>query len=234
MHVTTETANLMRALAAGGAELALCASNPLSTQDDTAAALVADYGISAFARNGVDRDDYYAHINAALDTAPPTSSTTAATWSTSLHTARTDVIDEVRAAVRRRRPGSSGCVRWPPPRRAGFPIVAVNDTDTKHMFDNRYGTGQSTLDAIFRATNTLLAGKTVVVAGYGYCGRGVASRAKGLGANVDRHRDRPDQGAGRGDGRVPGDADEPGGPRSATCSSRSPATGTCSAASTSK
>jgi adenosylhomocysteinase len=184
MHVTTETANLMRTLAAGGAELALCASNPLSTQDDTAAALVVDYGISTFARNAVDRDGYYAHINAALDLAPTFVFDDGCDLVNTLHTTRADVIGGVRGGceetttgvIRLRQMAKDGALR--------FPVVAVNDTDTKHMFDNRYGTGQSTLDAIFRATNTLLAGKTVVVAGYGYCGRGVASRSKGLGANV--------------------------------------------------
>ncbi len=184
MHVTTETANLMRALAAGGAQLALCASNPLSTQDDTAAALVAEYGIPTFARNGVDRDGYYAHINAALDGAPHYVFDDGCDLVNTLHTTRTEVLPGIRGGceetttgvIRLRQMTKDGALR--------FPMVAVNDTDTKHMFDNRYGTGQSTLDAIFRATNTLLAGKTVVVAGYGYCGRGVSSRAKGLGANV--------------------------------------------------
>jgi adenosylhomocysteinase len=184
LHVTTETANLMRALVAGGAEVVLCASNPLSTQDDTAAALVAEYGVSTFARNGVDRDGYYAHINAALDTAPHYVFDDGCDLVNTLHTVRADVLDGVLAGcegtttgvIRLRRMAADAALR--------FPVVAVNDTDTKHMFDNRYGTGQSTLDAVFRATNTLLAGKTVVVAGYGYCGHGVASRAKGLGANV--------------------------------------------------
>ncbi|CAO5242954.1 adenosylhomocysteinase [Frankia sp. AgKG'84/4] len=184
MHVTTESANLMRALAAGGAEVTLCASNPLSTQDDTAAALVVDYGVATFARNGVGRDDYYAHIDAALDAAPHYVFDDGCDLVNILHTERTDVLDGVRGGceetttgvIRLRQMAAAGALR--------FPMVAVNDTDTKHMFDNRYGTGQSTLDAIFRATNTLLAGSTVVVAGYGYCGRGVASRAKGLGAAV--------------------------------------------------
>ncbi len=184
MHVTTETANLMRALAAGGANLALCASNPLSTQDDTAAALVAEYGISTFARNAVDRDGYYAHINAALDVAPAFVFDDGCDLVNTLHTARTDVVAGVRGGCEET---TTGVIRLRQMAREGalrFPVVAVNDTDTKHMFDNRFGTGQSTLDAIFRATNTLLAGKTVVVAGYGYCGKGVASRSKGMGANV--------------------------------------------------
>jgi adenosylhomocysteinase len=184
MHVTTESANLMRALVAGGAGVTLCASNPLSTQDDTAAALVAEYGVATFARNGIDRDGYYAHIGAALDAAPHYVFDDGCDLVNILHTERTDVLAGVRGGceetttgvIRLRQMAAAGALR--------FPMVAVNDTDTKHMFDNRYGTGQSTLDAIFRATNTLLAGSTVVVAGYGYCGRGVASRAKGLGAAV--------------------------------------------------
>jgi adenosylhomocysteinase len=184
MHVTTETANLMRALSAGGAELHLCASNPLSTQDDTAAALVERFGVNVFARHGVDSEGYYRHINAALDCAPHIVFDDGCDLVNMLHTSRLDVLDSVRAGceetttgvIRLRAMAADGALR--------FPMIAVNDTDTKHMFDNRYGTGQSTLDAIFRATNTLLAGKTVVVAGYGYCGKGVASRAKGMGANV--------------------------------------------------
>jgi adenosylhomocysteinase len=184
MHVTTETANLMRALVAGGAEVVLCASNPLSTQDDTAAALVAAYGVATYARNGVDRDGYYAHIDAALDTAPHYVFDDGCDLVNTLHTARTDVLDGVLAGCEETTTGVIRLRRMAAEDALRFPVVAVNDTDTKHMFDNRYGTGQSTLDAIFRATNTLLAGKTVVVAGYGYCGRGVASRAKGMGANV--------------------------------------------------
>jgi len=184
MHVTTETANLMRTLKAGGAELALCASNPLSTQDDTAAALVAEYGISVFARNAVDNKGYYEHINAALDSRPDFVFDDGCDLVNTVHTTRTELLETVKAGceetttgvIRLRAMAADGALK--------FPMVAVNDTDTKHMFDNRYGTGQSTLDAIFRATNTLLAGKTVVVAGYGYCGKGVASRAKGMGSNV--------------------------------------------------
>ena len=184
MHVTTETANLMRTLKAGGAELALCASNPLSTQDDTAAALVAEYGISVFARNAVDNKGYYEHINSALDSRPDFVFDDGCDLVNTVHTTRTELLETVKAGceetttgvIRLRAMAADGALK--------FPMVAVNDTDTKHMFDNRYGTGQSTVDAIFRATNTLLAGKTVVVAGYGYCGKGVASRAKGMGANV--------------------------------------------------
>lgn len=184
MHVTTETANLMRALAAGGAEIALCASNPLSTQDDTAAALVAEYGISVFARNAVDRDGYYAHIDAALDIAPHQVFDDGCDLVNTLHTTRKELLDSVKAGCEET---TTGVIRLHQMAKDGaltFPMVAVNDTDTKHMFDNRYGTGQSTLDAVFRATNTLLAGKTVVVAGYGFCGKGVAQRAAGLGASV--------------------------------------------------
>jgi adenosylhomocysteinase len=184
MHVTTETANLMRTLKAGGAELHLCASNPLSTQDDTAAALVAEYGVSVFARNGVDTAGYYGHINAALDGRPDFVFDDGCDLVNTLHTSRSEVLPQVKGGceetttgvIRLRAMAADGALR--------FPMVAVNDTDTKHMFDNKYGTGQSTLDAIFRATNLLLAGKTVVVAGYGYCGKGVSTRAKGLGANV--------------------------------------------------
>jgi len=184
MHVTTETANLMRALKAGGAELFLCASNPLSTQDDTAASLVVDYGISVFARNAVDTKGYYEHINSALDGRPDFVFDDGCDLVNTVHTTRAELLGTVKGGceetttgvIRLRAMAADGALK--------FPMVAVNDTDTKHMFDNKYGTGQSTLDAIFRSTNTLLAGKTVVVAGYGYCGKGVSSRAKGLGANV--------------------------------------------------
>jgi len=184
MHVTTETANLMRTLVAGGAEVALCASNPLSTQDDTAAALVHEYGVSVFARHGVDTADYYAHINAALDIAPHQVFDDGCDLVNTLHTSRTDLLDGVVAGCEET---TTGVIRLRAMARDGalrFPMVAVNDTDTKHMFDNRYGTGQSTLDALFRATNTLLAGKTLVVAGFGYCGQGVAERGRGMGATV--------------------------------------------------
>lgn len=184
MHVTTETANLMRTLAAGGAELALCASNPLSTQDDTAAALVHEYGISVFARNAIDRDGYYSHINAALDIAPHFVFDDGCDLVNTLHTTRRELLPTILGGCEET---TTGVIRLTQMSRDGaltFPMIAVNDTDTKHMFDNRYGTGQSTFDAVFRATNTLIAGKIVVVAGFGYCGRGVAERAKGLGAEV--------------------------------------------------
>jgi adenosylhomocysteinase len=184
MHVTTETANLMRALKAGGAELALCASNPLSTQDDTAAALVSEYGINVFARNAVDRDGYYRHINAALDIKPHLVFDDGCDLVNTLHTTRTELLDGILGGCEET---TTGVIRLRQMTKDGalkFPMIAVNDTDTKHMFDNRFGTGQSTLDAIFRSTNSLIAGKVFVVAGFGYCGKGVAERAKGLGADV--------------------------------------------------
>ncbi len=184
MHVTAETANLMITLKAGGADLALCASNPLSTQDDTAAALVHEYGISVFARNAIDRDGYYGHINAALDIAPHQVFDDGCDLVNTLHTTRRELLPEIAGGCEET---TTGVIRLKQMAKDGaltFPMVAVNDTDTKHMFDNRYGTGQSTLDAIFRATNILLAGKTMVVAGFGYCGKGVAERARGLGADV--------------------------------------------------
>jgi len=184
MHVTTETANLMRTLKAGGAEIALCASNPLSTQDDTAAALVHEYGVSVFARNGIDRDGYYKHINAALDIQPHQVFDDGCDLVNTLHTTRKELLPNIAGGCEET---TTGVIRLHQMAKDGaltFPMIAVNDTDTKHMFDNRYGTGQSTLDAIFRATNQLLAGKVLVVAGFGYCGKGVAERAKGLGADV--------------------------------------------------
>jgi adenosylhomocysteinase len=184
MHVTTETANLMRALKAGGAELALCASNPLSTQDDTAAALLHEYGISVYAKNAIDRDGYYSHINAALDIKPHLVFDDGCDLVNTIHTTRTELIGEIMGGCEET---TTGVIRLSQMTKDGalkFPMIAVNDTDTKHMFDNRYGTGQSSLDAIFRATNTLLAGKVVVVAGFGYCGKGLAERAKGMGADV--------------------------------------------------
>jgi adenosylhomocysteinase len=184
MHVTTETANLMRALKAGGAEVALCASNPLSTQDDTAAALVHEYGISVFAHHGTDTEGYYRDINAALDVRPHQVFDDGCDLVNTLHTTRTELLEDVKGGCEETTTGVIRLRAMAADNALRFAMVAVNDTDTKHMFDNRYGTGQSTLDAIFRATNTLLAGKTFVVAGYGYCGKGVADRAKGMGADV--------------------------------------------------
>ena len=184
MHVTTETANLMIALKAGGAELALCASNPLSTQDDTAAALVHEYGISVFAKNAVDRDGYYAHLNAALDIQPDFVFDDGCDLVNTLHTTRTELLPGIMGGCEET---TTGVIRLSQMSKDGalkFPMIAVNDTDTKHMFDNRYGTGQSSWDAIFRATNSLIAGRIAVVAGFGYCGKGVAERAKGMGADV--------------------------------------------------
>ena len=184
MHVTTETANLMRTLKAGGAELALCASNPLSTQDDTAAALVYEYGISVFAKNAVDREGYYSHINAALDIEPHQVFDDGCDLVNTLHTTRTELLPNITGGCEET---TTGVIRLQQMAKDGaltFPMIAVNDTDTKHMFDNRYGTGQSTMDAIFRATNQLIAGKIFVVSGFGYCGKGVAERARGMGAEV--------------------------------------------------
>jgi adenosylhomocysteinase len=184
LHVTTETANLMRALKAGGASVTLCASNPLSTQDDTAAALVQHYGIDVFARRGVDNAGYYQHLEAALDTRPNVTMDDGCDLVTLLHTRRTDQLGQVRVGTEET---TTGVIRLRPMEREGalaYPIIAVNDTPTKHLFDNRYGTGQSSIDGILRATNLLLAGTTFVVAGYGYCGKGLAMRARGMGAKV--------------------------------------------------
>ncbi len=184
MHVTAETANLMRVLKAGGAQIALCASNPLSTQDDSAAALVHEYGISVFARNAVDRDGYYKHINAALDIEPHQVFDDGCDLVNILHRTREELIPNITGGCEET---TTGVIRLHQMAKDGalrFPMIAVNDTDTKHMFDNRYGTGQSTLDALFRSTNFLLAGRILVVAGFGYCGKGVAERAKGMGADV--------------------------------------------------
>ena len=184
MHGTTETANRIRALQAGGAQVALAASNPLSTQDDTAAALVEEYGAAVFARQGVDRDGYYRHIHQALEIGPDLVLDDGCDLVNTLHTERLDLAEGVRGGCEST---TTGVIRLHQMAREDalrFPMVAVNDTDTKHMFDNRYGTGQSTLDGIVRATNTLLAGKTIVIAGFGYCGRGLAERARGMGGRV--------------------------------------------------
>jgi adenosylhomocysteinase len=184
LHVTTETANLARTLKAGGAEVYLCASNPLSTQDYTAAALVKHYGINTYAICGEDNDSYYSHIKAICDVGPKMTMDDGADVVSYLHKERADILEGIIGGTEET---TTGVIRLRAMEADGvlkYPIVAVNDADTKHLFDNRYGTGQSTMDAIMRATNVLLAGKTVVVAGYGQCGRGVASRAKGLGGNV--------------------------------------------------
>ena len=184
LHVTTETANLAITLRDGGADVVLCASNPLSTQDDVAASLVRDYNISTFAIKGEDNDSYYSHILSALDHRPHMTMDDGADLVTTALTKRQDVVDGIIAGteetttgvIRLRAMAKDGALR--------YPIIAVNDAETKHMFDNRYGTGQSTLDGVIRCTNILLAGSKFVIAGYGWCGRGLASRAKGMGADV--------------------------------------------------
>src|SRR5213594_3729542 len=184
LHVTTETANLMRTLKAAGADAVICASNPLSTQDDVAAALVDEYGISVFAIKGEDNDTYYAHIEAAVDHRPHLTMDDGADVIGVLHSHRREQLGDVIAGTEET---TTGVIRLKALEREGalgFPIIAVNEARTKHLFDNRYGTGQSTIDGIVRATNALLAGKTFVVAGYGWVGRGVAMRARGLGAHV--------------------------------------------------
>ncbi len=184
LHVTTETANLMRAFTAGGAEVTLCASNPLSTQDDNAASLVRDFGIATYAVRGEDSKTYYRHIHQALDLKPTLTLDDGADLVTAIHQKRTELIPGLLASMEET---TTGVVRLRAMARDGalkIPVVSVNDAQTKFMFDNRYGTGQSTVDGIVRATNVLLAGRHVVVAGYGWCGRGFASRARGMGAKV--------------------------------------------------
>jgi adenosylhomocysteinase len=184
LHVTAETANLMIALRDGGADTVLCASNPLSTQDDVAASLVKDYGVSVFAIKGEDNDTYYSHIMAALDHKPQITMDDGADLVGVLHTKR---VAELAHVIGGTEETTTGVIRLRAMAKEGalkFPIIAVNDADTKHLFDNRYGTGQSTLDGIIRATNFLIAGSKFVVAGYGWCGRGLASRARGAGAEV--------------------------------------------------
>lgn len=184
LHVTTETANLMRALQAGGADVVLTASNPLSTQDDVAACLVSHYEIPVFAIKGEDNVTYYKHINAALDHRPHLTMDDGADLVSTLHKERRDQLDEVIGGTEET---TTGVIRLRAMAADGelkFPVIAVNDAMTKHFFDNRYGTGQSTIDGIIRATNILLAGKTFVVGGYGWCARGLAMRARGMGANV--------------------------------------------------
>jgi adenosylhomocysteinase len=184
LHVTTETANLMRTLKAGGADVVLCASNPLSTQDDVAAALVEVYDVSVFAIKGEDNDTYYAHIEAAVDHKPHFTMDDGADVIGVLHSARREQLGDIIAGTEETTTGVIRLKALEAEGKLGFPIVAVNEAMTKHMFDNRYGTGQSTIDGIIRATNVLLAGKRFVVAGYGWVGRGVAQRAKGLGSHV--------------------------------------------------
>ena len=187
LHVTTETAVLMLTLKAGGARVALCASNPLSTQDDTAAALVEEYDIPVYAHKGEDNKTYYRHLEAVLKTRPQLTMDDGADLISQLHGETNLGRDLVKGVIGGTEETTTGVIRLRAMEKEGvlaFPVIAVNDADTKHLFDNRYGTGQSTIDGILRATNVLLAGKTVVVAGYGMCGRGVATRAKGMGAHV--------------------------------------------------
>ncbi|CAN1539108.1 SAM1 S-adenosylhomocysteine hydrolase [Fimbriimonadaceae bacterium] len=184
LHVTTETANLMHTLVVGGAEVAICASNPLSTQDDVAASLVADFGVHTFCIKGENNETYYRHIHQALDIKPTITMDDGADTVGVIHNDRRDLIEGIiggteettTGVIRLRAMAADGVLE--------YPVIAINDADTKHLFDNRYGTGQSTLDGILRATNMLLAGRVVVVCGYGWCGRGVASRAKGMGSHV--------------------------------------------------
>lgn len=184
LHVTTETANLALTLKAGGAELVLCASNPLSTQDDTAACLVEEHGIPVFAIKGEDNETYYKHLSAALDHRPHITMDDGADIVALIHKDRGDLVADIIGGTEET---TTGVIRLRSLQNEGklkYPIIAVNDAQTKHFFDNRYGTGQSTIDGITRATNILWAGKQVVICGYGWCGRGVAMRAKGLGANI--------------------------------------------------
>ncbi len=184
LHVTTETANLARTLKAGGADVVLCASNPLSTQDDVAAALVDEYEISVFAIKGEDNDTYYRHIEAAVDHRPHLTMDDGADVIGVLHSARREQLGDVIAGTEETTTGVIRLKALEREGKLGFPVIAVNEAQTKHMFDNRYGTGQSTIDGIIRATNVLLAGGRFVVAGYGWVGRGVAQRARGHGAHV--------------------------------------------------
>ncbi len=184
LHVTTETANLAIALKAGGADLVICASNPLSTQDETAAALVQEYGIPTYAIKGEDNETYYQHINAVLDHAPNVTMDDGADLVGILHKERSDLLSNVIAGTEETTTGVVRLTAMAADGQLKYPIIAVNEAETKHFFDNRYGTGQSTLDGITRATNILWAGRRVVVGGYGWCGRGVASRARGMGAHV--------------------------------------------------
>ncbi len=184
LHVTTETANLMLALKDGGADITLCASNPLSTQDEVAAALLHEYGIPTYAIKGEDNETYYRHLNAVVDSRPQLTMDDGCDLVALLHKERRDMLEGVKGGTEET---TTGVIRLKGMMKDGalrYPIIAVNEADTKHMFDNRYGTGQSTLDGITRATNVLWAAKTVVVAGYGWCGRGFASRARGMGAQV--------------------------------------------------
>jgi adenosylhomocysteinase len=184
LHVTTETANLMKTLQAGGAEIRLCASNPLSTQDDVAASLVQDDGIAVFAIKGEDNKTYYRHIQSAIEHQPQVTMDDGADVVSILHSKRKDLLKHVIGGTEETTTGVIRLRSMADRRVLRFPVISVNDADTKHLFDNRYGTGQSTMDGIIRATNRLICGSKVVVAGYGWCGRGIAMRAKGMGADV--------------------------------------------------
>lgn len=184
MHVTTETANLMRALVASGAEVALCASNPLSTQDDTAASLVRDFGVSVFAITGEDMETYNEHIKAVVDTNPQIIMDDGADLDTALHTKYKDKLANVIGGTEETTTGVVRLMAMASDGTLGYPVFNINDAKTKHFFDNHYGTGQSTLDGIIRATNRLLAGRTIVISGYGHCGSGLALRARGMGMQV--------------------------------------------------
>ena len=184
LHVTSETANLVIALRDGGADVALCASNPLSTQDDVAAALVREFGIPTYAIKGEDNDTYYRHINAIIDHGPNVTLDDGADVVAALHSTRTEMLPNVIGGGEETTTGVNRLRSLAEAGKLKYPIIAINDADTKHFFDNRYGTGQSTLDGITRATNVLWAGKTVVICGYGWCGRGVALRARGMGAQT--------------------------------------------------
>lgn len=184
LHVTTETANLALALRDGGAELVMCASNPLSTQDETAAALIREYGIPTFAIKGEDEETYKRHLSAAIDAKPQITMDDGADLVAMLHRERSELLPEVIGGTEETTTGVIRLTAMAKEGRLAYPIIAVNDAETKHFFDNRYGTGQSTLDGITRATNILWAGRRVVVSGYGWCGRGIASRAKGMGSHV--------------------------------------------------
>jgi len=184
LHVTTETANLARTLQAGGAEVYLCGSNPLSTQDDVAAALVGHYGISTFAIKGEDHKTYYSHIVSCIEARPHVTMDDGCDLVTVLHTKKKNYLRGVIAGTEETSTGVTRLRAMAASRVLRYPVIAINDADTKHLFDNRYGTGQSTMDGIVRSTNMLVAGSTVVVAGYGWCGRGLAARAKGMGATV--------------------------------------------------
>lgn len=184
LHVTTETANLMHTLQVGGADVVLCASNPLSTQDDVAASLVHDFEIPVYAIKGEDNNTYYNHISAALDHIPHITMDDGADLVGTIHKERRNLLETIVGGTEETTTGVIRLRAMAKDKALAFPVIAVNDSNTKHLFDNRYGTGQSTLDGIIRATNILLAGRTVVVAGYGWCSRGIASRAQGMGSNV--------------------------------------------------